>query len=120
MVKLVGLLDQSFGRVERFKIHARHISQAGWPRGRDHRARVFGVAALVARARAAVRGRSWLPLAWLWPGHRWPRRVEPLLLPSAPCCCYRRHRDAVLRCCRSLYHRVHVGCPGYTRAVASP
>ena len=63
MVKLVWLLEQPFGRVERFKIRACHMSQAGWPRGRDHRARVFGVAALVARARAAARGRLWQPLA---------------------------------------------------------
>ena len=56
MKKLVWLLEQPFGRVERFKIRARHMSRAGWSRGRNHRARVFGVAALVMRARAAARG----------------------------------------------------------------
>jgi len=33
--------------------------------------------------RAAVHGRPWLPLAWQWPGYRWPRRAK--LLPPAPC-----------------------------------
>ena len=60
MKKLVWLLEQPFGRVERFKIRARHMSRAGWPRGRDNRARAFGVAALVARV--ADRG-------YLWPGY---------------------------------------------------
>ena len=82
MVKLVWLIEQPFGRVERFKIRARHMSRAGWPRGRDHRARAFGVAALVARARAAMRGRPWLPLACLWLGCRWPRRAIMKPLPA--------------------------------------
>jgi len=63
MVKLVWLLEQPVGRVERFKIRARHMSQAGWPRGRDHRARAFGVAALVMHAHAVAHGRPWLPLS---------------------------------------------------------
>ena len=56
MVKLVWLLEQPFGRVERFKIRVRHMSRAGWPHGRDHRARAFGVAVLVACVHAATRG----------------------------------------------------------------
>ena len=47
---MVWLLEQPFGHVEHFKVRARHMSQAGWPRGRDHRAWAFGVAALVVHA----------------------------------------------------------------------
>ena len=83
MVKLVWLLEQPFGHVERFKIRARHMSWACWPRGHDHHARAFGVTALVARACAAMHGQLWLPLTWLWLGCRWPRRAE-LLPPAAP------------------------------------
>ena len=82
MVKLVWLLEQPFGRVERFKIRVRHMSRAGWPRGRDHCAREFGIATLVIHACVAVRGWPWLPLAWLWLGYRWPRRAMMKPLPA--------------------------------------
>ena len=53
---MVSLMEQPFSRFGRFKIRARHMSRAGWLRDYDHRARAFGVAALVAQLRATGRG----------------------------------------------------------------
>ena len=123
MVKLVWLLEQPFGRVERFKICARHMSQAGWPRGHDHRARAFGVTTLVACARAATHGQPWLPLAWLWISCRWPLRAmtKPLLALS-PRCRVRHTTDLphVMMLPLPSHHRRIRACPLHLYAVASP